>query len=176
VTLAWTNNWSLPAATNGLVQRATNSAFTANVTTVSVSASATTYVDTAVQPNTQYYYRVRAENSNSYSVWSNTAPAKTSTTGVPLAPTNLVIGTPRQESLPITWVNPLGGPLVNSIVVQYSRFGPNGPWTTAATLGAGATSFNITGLSNGRTYWIRVNAVNGAGIASSAVRAGTTLR
>jgi cellulose 1,4-beta-cellobiosidase len=158
------------------MQRATNSAFTAGLTAITVSAVATNYVDTAVANNTQYYYRVRAENTNSFSLWSNTAAAKTSTAGVPLAPTNLTIGSATREALRATWVNPTGGPPVTSIVVQYSRSGSNGPWTTAATLAPTATTYLITGLSNGRTYWIRVNAVNAAGTTSSAVKTGTTLR
>jgi FtsP/CotA-like multicopper oxidase with cupredoxin domain len=175
VTLGWTNNWSLPPATNILIQRAANAAFTSGVATVSVSANATSYVDTAVVGNTQYYYRVRAENSNSFSIWSNTAPAKTAAVGVPAARTGLTIGSATRESLRATWTNPAGPP-ATSIVVQYSRTGPSGPWTTAATLGSGATSYTITGLRNNTTYWIRVNAVNGSGTTPSAVRTGTTLR
>ena len=176
VTLGWTNNWTLPAATNITVMRATNSAFTTNVTSVSTTAGAVSLVDTSVADNTQYYYRVRSENANSYSVWSNTAAAKTSAAiGIPLAPTNLTVGTPRQESLPITWVNPVG-PAVTNNVVQYSRSGPNGPWTTAATLAASTTSYTLRNLRNNTTYWIRVSAVNAAGTAPSAVKAGTTLR
>ncbi len=70
VALSWTNNATNPAATDFLVQRATDSGFTANVTTFTVSAPATAYTDTTVTTGT-YYYRVRAENSISYSVWTD---------------------------------------------------------------------------------------------------------
>ena len=70
VTLAWVNNATNPAATDFVVQRATDAAFTANVTSFTVSGPATAYTDTAVTSGTTYYYRVRAENAISYSVWS----------------------------------------------------------------------------------------------------------
>jgi hypothetical protein len=176
VTLAWANNWTLPKATNSLVQRATNAAFTSNVTTVSVAAGDVGYVDTAVDPNTQYYYRVRAENANSYSVWTKTVAAKTPAVALtPNAPTGLTISTATRTSLKATWTNP-AGPAVTNNIVQYSRNGSGGPWTTAATLAAGSTTYTITGLRNDTTYWIRVNAVNAAGTASSAVKTGRTLR
>ena len=177
VSLAWTNNWTLPAATNVLIQKATNAAFTSGVTTVSRPASDTAYIDTAVVAGTQYYYRVRAENANSYSVWSNKAGSKTAgVVGLPLAPTNLTIGVKTRSSIAMTWTNPLGGPATVNNVVQFSTVGPNGPWTTAATLAPSATAYIMTALQNNETYWIRVNAVNGAGTASSAVKFGTTLR
>ncbi len=79
VALGWTNNWTVPVATNILVQRATDASFTANVTTMSVSAAATAYVDTTVARGTKYYYRVRAENANSFSAWTDAAAAQTFT-------------------------------------------------------------------------------------------------
>jgi FtsP/CotA-like multicopper oxidase with cupredoxin domain len=178
VTLAWTKNWTLPAATNVLVQRATNSAFTAGVTNYPTLAAAETgYVDTAVQPGTQYYYRVRAENANSYSAWTNVAGAKTpATSGAPLAPTNLVIGIKTRTSIAIAWANPAGSSVTTN-VVEYSTVGPNGPWTTGATLGPTATQHVLTGLRNNTTYWIRVKAINGSGAtAYSAVSGGKTPR
>jgi phosphodiesterase/alkaline phosphatase D-like protein len=178
VTLSWTKNWTLPAATNVLVQRATNSAFTAGVTNYPlVSASATSYPDTGVAANTQYYYRVRAENANSYSAWTNVAGAKTpAVSGTPLAPTNLAIGTATRNSIAVQWVNPPSS-TVTTNVVQFSTAGPNGPWTSASpTAGPTATQYVITGLRNNTTYWIRVNAINAAGSAASVVRSGRTLR
>jgi hypothetical protein len=178
VTLAWTRNWTLPAATNVLVQRATNSAFTSGVTNYpTVSANATGYVDSLVVANTQYYYRVRAENSNSYSAWTNVAASKTpAVSGAPLAPTNVTVEAASRTSLDVTWVNPPGS-LVTTNVVQYSTVGPGGPWTSAApTAGPTATTYTLRGLRNNTAYWIRVNAINAAGSAASVVRSGRTLR
>jgi titin len=159
-----------------LVQRATNAAFTSGVTNYpTVSANATGYVDSLVVANTQYYYRVRAENSNSYSAWTNVAPAKTApvVVGVPLAPILTISAPITREEIPITWTNPTP-PAVVSNMVQYSRTGPNGPWTTATP--NGTSPYLITGLRNNTTYWIRVVAVNAAGQTASAVKSATTRR
>lgn len=70
VSLAWHDNSIVPLkATNFFVQRATNAAFTSGVATFSPTAA--TFVNTPVAGGA-YYYRVRAENSVSYSTWSNT--------------------------------------------------------------------------------------------------------
>jgi FtsP/CotA-like multicopper oxidase with cupredoxin domain len=176
VALSWGNHWTAPISTSSVIERATNSAFTSNLTRFTVSATATSYADAAVAAGTQYYYRIRAENANSFSAWSGTAGAKTAAAGaVPLARTSVTVGSATRTSLRVTWTNP-GGPAATSLVVQYNRTGPTGPWTTAATLASTATSYTVTGLRNNSTYWIRVNAVNGAGTTPSAVKTGVTLR
>ena len=75
VALAWTDNATNPAATDNLIQRATDAGFTQNVTTVSIAGAATSYSDSSVAAGTTYYYRVRAENAISYSVWTDAAQA-----------------------------------------------------------------------------------------------------
>jgi FtsP/CotA-like multicopper oxidase with cupredoxin domain len=71
VNLAWVNNaLTAPLATNFLVQRATNAAFTSGVVSYSVATPATTLANSPVSAGT-YYYRVRAENAIAYSTWSN---------------------------------------------------------------------------------------------------------
>jgi FtsP/CotA-like multicopper oxidase with cupredoxin domain len=84
VNLAWTDNAApvaampLPAATMYTVQRATDALFTANVVTFpALAATATTYTDTTGVAGTPYFYRVRAENVPSFSVWLSLASAAT---------------------------------------------------------------------------------------------------
>jgi hypothetical protein len=70
VTLTWTDNATMPAATMYTVERATNANFTSAVVDIAVNnATATAYTDTPVASGT-YYYRVRAENAAAYSTWS----------------------------------------------------------------------------------------------------------
>jgi FtsP/CotA-like multicopper oxidase with cupredoxin domain len=71
VALAWTNNATNPAATDNLIQRATDAAFTQNLATFTIDGAATAYTDSSVASGTTYYYRVRAENAISYSVWTD---------------------------------------------------------------------------------------------------------
>jgi FtsP/CotA-like multicopper oxidase with cupredoxin domain len=172
VVLTWTNNAVAPLAVgNYLVQRSTNPSFTANVVTFSVSGAVTTYSDTSVGLLVTYYYRIRAENSNSFSVWSGTASTK-SAGQLPMALTNLHVNSEGTTSLNIGWSNPTGGAARTSIQVQYAT-AAGGPWTTRTTT-ANATSYNITGLVHLRKYWIRVVAVNGFGSTLSSTITATT--
>ena len=76
IDLAWTNNSG--SGTAFQVQRATNSAFTQNVSLVmTTAANATSCASTGLTANTTYYYRVWASDSAGNSVPSNTATAAT---------------------------------------------------------------------------------------------------
>ena len=85
VNLSWTNNAG--NQTGFQIDQATNSAFTAGLTTVSVGAGATTYSATALSASNTYYYRVRATNSAGASANSSTASAMTGFLGTPVAVT-----------------------------------------------------------------------------------------
>jgi hypothetical protein len=172
VVLTWTNNATAPlAATNLLIQRSTNASFTAGVVTFSTSGAATTYSDTTVAQSTTYYYRIRAENTISYSVWSDTASTK-SVGQLPMAVTNLHVISEGTTSLNIGWTIPTGGAARTSIQVQFATAAA-GPWTTRTTTPT-ATSFNITGLVHLRKYWMRVASVNAFGSTLSSVITATT--
>lgn len=79
VHVTWRNNALVPAATDFVVQRADDTAFTVNVLSSTVGAAATSWTDGSAAAGSTYHYRVRAENSVSYSVWS----ADTSVTVAP---------------------------------------------------------------------------------------------
>jgi FtsP/CotA-like multicopper oxidase with cupredoxin domain len=69
-TLSWTNAAvAAPFATDFVVQRATNAAFTAGVATFTVNMPALTLVNGSLAAGT-YYYRVRAESAIAFSPWS----------------------------------------------------------------------------------------------------------
>jgi hypothetical protein len=166
VALHWTNNATWPAATSFTVQRATNTSFTAGLTTFN-GPGPTSYTDNAVLLNTTYYYRVRAENAVSYSTWSNTVLVSTRASA-PNPVTNLHTTAITGNSIAVAWTLPASGGAATSIRVQYSR-NAGGPWTTAATLAATATSRNITGLLGSTRYYIRVQTINASGTGTSSV-------
>ena len=57
------------------IQRATNSLFTQGLTTVTVGANVTMLTQTGLSPNTQYWYRIRANNGTIiFTVWVNASP------------------------------------------------------------------------------------------------------
>lgn len=85
VAIKWNSNFTTPIATNMYIERSTTADFTAAVATFSVGATAASFVDTSLTSSTySYYYRVRSENANSYSVWSNTVKV-TSTKSLSIA-------------------------------------------------------------------------------------------
>jgi hypothetical protein len=75
IDLAWTDT----ATTEGrfILERATNSSFTSNLTSLTLGANTTSYSDTTLNANTTYFYRIRAYNTAGYSAYSNTASATT---------------------------------------------------------------------------------------------------
>jgi hypothetical protein len=71
VTLKWTDNAN--NETGFTIQRATNSTFTAGLTSFTAAANATTFSQ-ATGRGVSYYYRIRANNLGGSSAWVNAAP------------------------------------------------------------------------------------------------------
>ena len=88
IVLSWINNAN--NQTGFQIDQATNSAFTQNLTTVTVGANVTTYSATGLSSGTTYYYRLRAANANGDSANTSTASATTAgTTVIPVPDGNL---------------------------------------------------------------------------------------
>ena len=163
VKLTWTNNATYPAATEVKIQRATNTGFTTGVTTFTTGPTATTYSDTSVAVNTTYYYRVRAENTVSYSAWSNVVTVHVVS---PLAaPTNLValpfVTNATQARVNVSWTEPAGS-TVTGFTVQVAT---NAGFTTGlmtATVSGVSRAQSFTGLPRRTKIYVRVQAINGA--------------
>lgn len=76
VNLAWADNSG--NETGFIVERATNAAFTAGLTSLTTTGQdVTTYADTTVSAGNTYFYRVRATNGSGDSANSNTATVST---------------------------------------------------------------------------------------------------
>ena len=108
-----------------------------------------------------YQVAVRAVNA------AGNGPASSPVAGVPRttpgAPTGIVV-TPGNGQLTVTWVAPAsnGGSAITGYQVS-----TNGGSRWSSVLPSSPTSFTATGLVNGRSYSIRVRAVNAAGTGSS---------
>jgi Fibronectin type 3 domain-containing protein len=73
VILTWADNSLIE--TGFTVQRATNVLFTQGLTTVTVGADVTTLTQTSLTPNTQYWFRIRANNGTIvFTTWVNATP------------------------------------------------------------------------------------------------------
>ncbi|MEG2078621.1 LamG-like jellyroll fold domain-containing protein [Chryseobacterium sp.] len=98
-----TVNWNDNATneTNYVLERSTNgTAFTVLAT---LPANTTSYNETGLTPNTQYYYRVKALNATDSSVYTQNATV--TTPPVPSAPTKAVLPTPANGNNSIDFAN-----------------------------------------------------------------------
>jgi hypothetical protein len=148
ITLGWTNNAT--NQTGFAVDRATDSGFTLNLVTRTLSATATTLVDTGIAAGTTYYYRIRATNTVGGSPNSTVASARTLT----VAPTTLV-ATAAANSVALRWTAPTGA-------VAYKVY--RGTAAGAATLlnaSVATTAYTDATAVAGTRYYYVVTAVNG---------------
>ena len=165
VALTWTDNATDPAATLMQVERASDPGFTAGVTDFPLGSAATSYTDTAVTEGATYYYRVRAENDDTASGWSD--PVSITFTTVPAAPATLTAAVTGPVSGPpagvtLNWTDTTAAALVTHMVVRRAT---DPGFTTGLAdfpLGPAATSYTDTTVTEGTTYYYRVRAENEA--------------
>ena len=118
---------------------------------------------TGLTNGTAYQVRVAAVNSSGTGEYASASATSVAGAAVPGAPTDLAV-TVGDGQLTLSWIAPTdsGTPAMHGYLVQYRVSGPWQTWTRTAS-GALSTAETITGLENGRTYQVRVAAVNTAG-------------
>jgi hypothetical protein len=116
----------------------------------------TTYSDTGLAANTQYYYRIRSYNGVGSSSYSNTAGSNTST---PAAPSNLAAAVQTTHSAKLTWNDNSSNEV--AFVIERSTDGVNFGFVT--TVAANVKSFTDNGLTANTTYYYRIKATNAVG-------------
>ena len=133
-----------------------------------------TYTDDSVTPDVPYYYKVKANNSNGASAFSNeaTGTATAETPGTPSTPQSLVAtGSPGKVAL--TWQAPAddGG----SAITGYKVYRSSGSSAAAllTTVGASILTYEDTTGTAGTTYsyFVVATNVNGSGEESAPVNA-----
>jgi len=164
INLAWTNN--AINQTGFKVERSPDNVTFAQIGTA--GASATTYSDPNLLPQTLYYYRVRATNASGDSAYSNVSSATTlADTTPPTAPSGLTATAASSTQINLSWTASTDNVAVTGYQIQRCQgTGCNAFAQIAAPAGTG-TTYVDTGLSPSVSYSYQVIATDAAGNPSS---------
>lgn len=122
-----------------------------------VDEGTTSYTNSGLSDNTEYYYRVRAYNSEGDSPYSNTASA---TTGdIPDAPSDLEAEGISSTSIKLTWEDNSE----DEIGFKVERRTSGGAFTQIGVAGEDITTYTNSGLKSNTKYYYRVRAYNSIG-------------
>jgi prepilin-type N-terminal cleavage/methylation domain-containing protein len=153
ITLSWP---AITGAESYILQRATNSGFTANLTTLTPpAAGASSYTSSGLTPSTTYYYRMKVTIAGDESNWS---PAVSGNTLDFPAPSSLASSNRTSTSINFSWGSVGGAALYTLERATDSSF--TSPVTAYSGAGTSATASSLSGNSS---YYFRVKAVDGGG-------------
>ena len=139
----------------------------------SVLQDSESYQDTGLDPVTEYIYRVRATNSSGASEWTGEVSATTDAPPLqaPTAPSGLTATTQNADQIDLGWSDNSG----NEAEFEIQRKeGNGGTYAELATLSAGTTGYQDTGLDSQTTYYYRVRATNSEGASNWSIEANAT--
>ncbi len=141
-------------------------------TPVSRSGTGRSETITGLTNDTTYQVRVAAMNASGTGDYAEASGRPVAGAAVPGTPTDLAV-TVEDGEMTLSWTAPesLGNPGLHGYLVQYRASGNWLTWTRTATDPLSTTE-TITGLDNGRTYQVRVAAVNTAGASPYATSSG----
>jgi fibronectin type 3 domain-containing protein/regulation of enolase protein 1 (concanavalin A-like superfamily) len=160
--------WGDVATETGFkIERKTGAAGTyAQIATV--GAGVITYNDTGLTASTNYFYRVRATNTFGDSGYSTEANA--TTLGPPVAPSGLTANAVSTSQIGLAW----GDVAAETGFKIERKTGAAGTYAQIATVGAGVTTYNDTGLTASTNYYYRVRATNTFGDSGYSAEANAT--
>jgi fibronectin type 3 domain-containing protein len=167
-------SWGAPsddggsAVTGYVVTRATNKAFTSGVKTFNASASP--LLDTSVNDNVKYYYKVVALNSVGSSPAASVSISTPLIASPPSAPRSLS-GVASAGNITVSWGAPSsnGGANVTGYTVQYST---SKSFSNPGTVTTTSKSYSFKKFPRGTNFYFRVSAKNAAGTSSWSAAAG----
>ncbi len=126
---------------------------------------------------TDYFYRVKAQNSVGLSALSAAFKGSTLSQDVaPKTPQKLTIGGAKESSLTITWDSVTSAKKYTVYRLEDSKGVSTGDYASITANGVTATTYTDTGLSSSATFHYKVSASNDVGESPlSTNKAGTTL-
>ncbi len=147
------------------------------------NSAATSYLDTAVEAEASYVYRVKARNSSGLSERSGffradiPAAPDPPAPGLPDPPTNLMAGAAGETQIDLSWIAPEdtnGSEIVGYRIEVSTDRGTS--WNDlVADTGSAGTTYAHTGLVSGATRHYRASAISSAGTgAPSNIASATT--
>ncbi|MBU3111007.1 M4 family metallopeptidase [Clostridium lacusfryxellense] len=148
-------SWVASGGANGYeVYKSTSSTGAYSLVT---STTATSYINTGLATNTNYYYRIRSYNTNGTSKLYGGFSSTVSSKPIPAIPTSVKAVSSSYNSNNISWIKISGA----SGYEVYTASSSAGPYRVLGT--TSALSYNNTGLTTGRTYYYKVRAYTTVG-------------
>ncbi|HVF09224.1 MAG TPA: S8 family serine peptidase, partial [Abditibacteriaceae bacterium] len=161
INLAWTDNADNETAFK--IERCQNASCTNFAQIATVGANVTSYNNTGLSASTTYRYRVRANNNDGDSGYSNEAEATTpAAPALPAAPSNLTaVGGAGAGQIKLDWADNSN----NEDIFKIERCQGSGctGFTQITTVGANVNTYTDGGRSSGKIYRYRVRASNTTG-------------
>ena len=167
LTLNWNDNSG--NETGFEIYRSLNSLFGYSLVTTT-APGAESYQDNGLNDNTQYFYRIRATGTGGNSPYL-TGDA-TTLLAAPAAPSGLGFTDITNSSIRLSWTDNSDNEAGFEILRSTSS---GGPYSSVATVTAGVTTYNNTGLNDNTQYFYRVSAYNIGGSSSYISGNATTL-
>lgn len=158
LSVSWT---AISGSINYTVQYSTTSTFPADPTVLDANTSSsgtfatgssTSKAISSLTYNTQYYIRVRAENSAGPGNWSETKTVTTRKIGDIASVTGT---TDNSTQVTFSWTSSTNA---SSYTLEYST---SAAFTSPTTVNTSSLTTTLTGLTTGTTYYARVRGVNG---------------
>jgi hypothetical protein len=134
--------------------------------------NATSYSVNNLSPNSTYYFKVQAFNGRGIAETNRKSATTTATVALPTSPKPLTLTVKSSTRIDLKWTNSQNEDGYK--VCQWKDTANGWDWVQIATASRNATSYSVNNLSPNSTYYFKVQAFNGRGIAETNWKSATT--